>query len=335
MIQTNISLKPYNTFGLDVVAKHFIHAESLDSLKEGLNLFNDKDPLILSGGSNILLTRDPDRVILIDFKGIEIIKEKDCCVFVKVQAGEGWHDFVVWAIENNFGGVENLSLIPGKVGAAPIQNIGAYGVEVSDVFVNCSVIDIPNRKVTVLNREDCNFGYRDSIFKQKLKGNCIITDVTFCLSKSGHHKINTSYGSLQSFLRAKNISIPTIKEVSDTVISIRSSKLPDPRKLRNSGSFFKNILVDKNTLEKLLMKYPDMPHVSTKDGFKIASAWLIEFCGFKGFRRGDAGVHSEQALVLVNHAAASGKDILMLSNEIIKKVRDTFGLSLEREVVVF
>jgi len=332
-IQNNISLKPYNTFGIDAKAKHFVSANNIDDLKQILSIKKYPNKLILGGGSNILLTKDFEGLVIhISLKGKEIIKEDDNTVIVKVEAGENWHEFVLWCISNNFGGIENLSLIPGNVGTAPIQNIGAYGVELKDIFEACEALSLKTKTLQSFSKLDCNFGYRNSIFKQEEKGNFIITSVNFKLSKNKHH-LNINYGAITSQLKLLQVSNPTIQDISKAVISIRESKLPNPKEIGNSGSFFKNPVILKTHFNTLFKNFEDIPSYPISDNeVKVPAGWLIEKAGFKGKRFGDCGVHKNQALVLVNYGNAKGKDILNLSKLIQKTVRRLFGISIESEV---
>lgn len=329
----NKSLKEYNTFGIDVKAKTFIAVETVEELKSFLTKQYASEVFILGGGSNMLLTRDIDKNVLhINLKGKEILKETEDEVFVRAMAGETWHEFVLWCIAQDFGGLENLSLIPGNVGTTPIQNIGAYGVEIKDIFESCTALHIQTLELEDFSLSGCEFGYRDSVFKNALKDQYIITSVTFRLSK-GNHKLNTTYGSIDLFLAEKGIERPTLKNVSDAVIEIRQSKLPDPRELGNSGSFFKNPVIPKNKFEELKKKFPEMPgYVLSENEVKVPAGWLIDKAGLKGYREGDAGVHKKQALVLVNYGNASGRDILNLSKKVQKKIFDTFEIELQPEV---
>lgn len=330
-IHQNISLKPYNTFGIDVKARQFVDIKSLNELKKVINA--EKYFFILSGGSNLLLTKDIDKLVIhLNTKGIEVVQETNNEVFVKVQAGENWHEFVLWCIDHNYGGIENLSLIPGNVGTAPIQNIGAYGIELKDVMHDLEALEIDTVKTKIFTNKDCEFGYRNSIFKNELKGRYIITSVTFKLSKNAH-RLNSSYGAIQSELDSNNIINPTIKDISNAVINIRQSKLPDPKEIGNSGSFFKNPIISTDDFKNLQKTYPDAPHyvVSQKE-VKVPAGWLVEQCGFKGKRFGDAGVHKKQALVLVNYDNATGEDILNLAKKIQKTVLEKFKINLEAEV---
>ena len=332
-ILQNISLKSFNTFGINVKAKQFVEISSFDELKQVLVL--TKDFFILSGGSNILLLNDMDKLVVhLNTKGIEVVQETSNHVFVKVQAGENWHQFVLWCIDHHYGGIENLSLIPGNVGTAPIQNIGAYGVELKDVMFETEALEIGTMKPKIFSNQDCEFGYRNSVFKNKLKDQYIITSVTFKLTKTAHH-LNSSYGAIQSELDKNNIKSPSIKDISNAVIAIRQSKLPDPKKIGNSGSFFKNPIISMTHFKDLQKKYPDAPHyVISKDEIKVPAGWLVEQCGFKGKRYGDAGVHKKQALVLVNYGNATGDEIWALSKKIQKTVLKTFKITLEAEVNV-
>ncbi|WP_298536207.1 UDP-N-acetylmuramate dehydrogenase [uncultured Algibacter sp.] len=332
-IHQNISLKPYNTFGIDVKAKHFVSVESLNDLKSVLSLTEHPKKLILGGGSNILLTKDFDGLVIINkIKGIEVISEDENFVFVKSNAGENWHDFVLWCIHNNFGGIENLSLIPGNVGTAPIQNIGAYGVELKDVFESCEAISIDSKKLHKFTKSDCQFGYRNSIFKQHAKGKFIITNVTFKLTKS-NHKLNINYGTIASELENRGINEPSIADISDAVIRIRNSKLPDPKEIGNSGSFFKNPVIPKKQFNALSKNFKDIPsYPVSEENVKVPAGWLIEKSGFKGKTFGNYGVHKKQALVLVNYGGACGSDIVNLSKLIQKTIKRLFGITIEAEV---
>ena len=330
-IKRNISLKSYNTFGIDVVASSFLEVSNIDELKSVL-AERHEPILILGGGSNLLFTKDFEGLVIKNnIKGIEIIEEDDSNVFLKVGAGEMWHEFVLFCIENNYAGIENLSLIPGNVGASPMQNIGAYGVEVKDLITEVEAFDVRDCSIKIFSNIECEFGYRTSIFKASQKGNYFITSVTFKLNTQAN--INTSYGAIEEELKRMDISFPTIKDVSNAVINIRSSKLPDPKIIGNSGSFFKNPIVSSEQKNKILEDYPDAPNYSQSDGsFKMAAGWLIEKCGWKGKRIGEYGVHNKQALVLVNYGGANGSDIFTLSEKIISTVNTTFGIKLEREV---
>ena len=332
-IQKNISLKPYNTFGIDVNAKYFVEVSSREILKEALECKQYNDKFILGGGSNMLLTQDISGLVMhINNKGIEIVSETETQVMVKAQAGEVWHDFVVWCIQNDFGGIENLSLIPGNVGTSPIQNIGAYGVEIKDVFVECEAINIYTLESRVFKKKECQFDYRNSIFKNKVKHQYIILSVTLKLTKK-NHEINISYGAISEELNKLNIDKPTIADVSNAVVKIRQSKLPDPNEIGNSGSFFKNPVIDHEHFNELKHNFPDIPSYKISDSqVKVPAGWLIEKAGFKGKRFGDYGVHKKQALVLVNYGNAKGSDILKLAELIKKTIKRLFNISLETEV---
>lgn len=333
---SDFSLKSHNSFGIDVKARHFIKVDDVAELKEVLKNAYASELFILGGGSNMLLTKDIEKTVVhVDLRGIEIIKENAEEVYVKAMAGENWHQFVLFCLDNGFGGLENLSLIPGNVGTAPIQNIGAYGVEIKDTFYECTALDIQTLQLRTFSKEDCEFGYRESIFKNTEKGNYIITDVTFQLKKE-HHQLNTTYGSIDAYLEEQGISEPDIKDVSNAVIAIRQSKLPDPKKLGNSGSFFKNPVVPKVQLEALQKEHPEIPFYEVNDTeVKIPAGWLIERTGLKGYREGDAGVHEKQALVLVNYGNATGMEILALAEKVQQQVKGKFGIEIQPEVNIF
>ena len=332
-IHTNFSLKNYNTFGIEAKAKEFVSVHSSDELIEILQQHPTSKKFILGGGSNMLLTQDVDALVIhLDLKGKKIIDENDDFVWVESQAGENWHEFVLWTIDQNFGGLENLSLIPGNVGTTPIQNIGAYGVEIKDTFVLCEAIHIETQELLVFTNEKCKFGYRESIFKNEIKDEFVITSVVFKLTKR-NHKLNTSYGAIEAELEKQHIKNPSLKDVSNAVIAIRQSKLPDPKELGNSGSFFKNPVILKSDFEKIQQKFPDMPHyVVSETEVKVPAGWLIEQAGFKGKRFGDAGIHKHQALVLVNYGNATGQEILEVSKNIQKTIFETYGIAIEAEV---
>lgn len=330
----NISLKTYNTFGINAVAEKFISIQTTEQLK---SLIQEKLPanfLIIGGGSNILFSNPSvPYVIHIDSKGISKIYEDENKVHLKVMAGENWHQLVLYCIENNYGGIENLSLIPGNVGTAPIQNIGAYGVEIKDVFVSCETLSVHTGETQVFTLEECEFDYRTSVFKTREKGNYIITSVTLCLTKK-NHLLKTEYGDIKNYLqRLGAMGTPTIRQISEVVIAIRNSKLPDPKVLGNSGSFFKNPVVEKTVFDRFISKFPEAPfYVVAENQFKIPAGWLIEQSGFKGKRFGDAGVHEKQALVLVNYGSASGDELLSLAKKIQVTVLEKFGIAIEPEV---
>lgn len=335
-IAQNISLLPYNTFGIDAKAKYFVNIDSLNTLKDVLKSNQPDNLFILGGGSNMLLTKNIDKIVLkINIKGITIVKEDKDFVWVEANAGEVWHDFVLWCIDNNYGGIENLSLIPGNVGTTPIQNIGAYGVEVKDVIESCKGISMSTKEFTTFSNQDCQFGYRESIFKNDLKNKYIITSVVFKLTKH-NHILKTGYGAIQHELEVKNITIPTIKDISDVVIAIRQEKLPNPKEIGNSGSFFKNPIISKDFFEQLIKRYPTMPYYVVNNAeIKIPAGWLIEKAGFKGYRLGDAGVHNNQALVLVNYGNATGEQLKKLADTILHEVKGIFGIDISPEVNIF
>lgn len=332
-ITHNISLKPYNTFGIDAKAKHFVSVSTTEELIKVLERSEYPEKLILGGGSNMLLTKNQDLLVVhINIKGISVISEDSDTVLVKANAGENWHEFVLWCINKDFGGIENLSLIPGNVGSAPIQNIGAYGVELKDTFFSCEAISLETKKIETFIREDCHFDYRNSIFKQRAKGKYIITSVTFKLSKH-NHKLHINYGTISTQLEEMKISHPTIQDISKAVISIRTQKLPNPKEIGNSGSFFKNPVITKAHYQTLLQHFEAMPSYAVSDDeVKVPAGWLIEKAGFKGKRFGDYGVHKHQALVLVNYGNAKGEDILKLAELIQKTIKRLFDISIEAEV---
>ena len=325
-----VSLKPYNTFGIEAYTKYFYKVTNTSSLKEIVAKNQSLPFRIIGGGSNVLFTENFEGLtLLIANKGIEGLKETTDTVLVEVQAGENWHDFVCWSLDQNYGGIENLALIPGSVGAAPIQNIGAYGVELTSVFKSCKVFNVNTLEEEIIEKKDCEFDYRSSIFKTHQKGNYIITSVCFELQKSPH-KIKITYGALKT--KFENTR-PSIQEVARAVIEIRESKLPDPKILGNSGSFFKNPLISKLHYEKLTKKYLELPYYTSPNGmYKIPAAWLIDQLGFKGTHIGGAAVHEKQALVIVNTGNAKGKDILALANKIQSAVKLAYDIKLELEV---
>ena len=330
------SLKEYNTFGIDVLATYFTEITTEAQLVEVLLKKEVQKPFfIISGGSNMLLTKAIDAHVLhIGIKGISEKEHTQNSVHVTAKAGESWHEFVQFCIQKNYGGIENLSLIPGYVGSAPIQNIGAYGVELKDTFVQCKAIQIETGISVIFKKEDCAFGYRNSVFKNKLKGHYIITEVTFELTTETHH-YKTDYGAIKAELAKQNSKTPTLKTVSQAVIAIRKSKLPDPKILGNSGSFFKNPVIDLIAFQQLQKAYPNAPNYPIdQNTIKIPAGWLVEQAGFKGKRYGDAGIHDKQALVLVNHGNATGNELWQLAQKIQKKVFEKFNIALEAEVNV-
>ena len=330
----NYPLLKLNTFGLDIKAKYFTSINSINELIElrKTNEFKDLQLLILGGGSNILFTKDFDGlVILNNIKGKEIIDQNQQSVFLKIGAGENWHELVMHCVDNGWGGIENLSLIPGNTGTAPMQNIGAYGVEIKETFVELEALEISSGKIVKFNNSDCEFGYRESVFKNKMKNQYIILNITLELKKNP--VLNINYGDVKAILESQNIKNATIKEVSNAIISIRQSKLPDPKKIGNSGSFFKNPIVSLNQLEFIKQKYPNIVNYEINGNeFKIAAGWLIERAGWKGKKINNYGVHEKQALVLVNYGLANGMEIFDLSEKIILDINEKFGIILEREV---
>ncbi|MDR6404630.1 MULTISPECIES: UDP-N-acetylmuramate dehydrogenase [Chryseobacterium] len=331
----NFSLQPYNTFGVDAAAKYFIEIHSIEELKEALEFSNSQalKVLFLGGGSNILLTKDFDGLaVKLSLKGIheDIIGENE--VLVTAKAGENWHEFVMHCLKKNFGGLENLSLIPGNVGTSPMQNIGAYGTEIKDTFVSCTVLNLENLQLESFNLEQCKFGYRDSVFKQEGKGKYVILEVTFKLTRKAH-KIKTEYGAIKSELENSGIKNPTIQDVSNAVIHIRQSKLPDPKEIGNAGSFFKNPTIVLTQFEELQQEFPAIQGYLNGDFVKVPAGWLIEQCGWKGKQIGNVASHKLQSLVIINATGkATGKEIFDFSTEIINSVKEKFGIELEREV---
>ena len=335
-VSKNISLKPYNTFSIDVRAARFAVFKNIDEARELLKVqrptTNAQAVLILGGGSNILFTQNIKGLVLKnEISGIEKIREDNEHVYIKAGAGVNWHHLVIHCIENNWAGLENLSLIPGNVGASPMQNIGAYGVEIKDVFHELEAFHINDQQLLTFNVGDCEFGYRESVFKRKYKNEFIITSVTYRLNKIP--VFNTSYGAIEQELEKMGIKELSIKAISQAVINIRSSKLPDPAQIGNAGSFFKNPEIEKSKYQQLKATFPAIIGYDLPNGnVKLAAGWLIEQCGWKGYREGDAGCHNRQALVLVNYGNATGEQIYSLSEKIINSVKEKFNVSLEREV---
>lgn len=335
MIQHNIDLKEFNTFGISEQCDVFARFSSVQQLKELLTEKGSASLTILGGGSNVLLTKKVDGWVLRnEIKGFEVVKETEDSVEIKVGAGVVWHDFVLMCIAKGLGGIENLSLIPGSVGASPMQNIGAYGVEIKDVFVELEALNLSTLEVEKFDNKTCQFGYRESIFKRSHKGQYVITHVTYRLTKKNHN-INSSYGAIESELEKMGVETPTIKDISDAVIAIRSSKLPDPNEIGNAGSFFKNPVVDTSILSSIQEKFENVPNYPAPDEkVKMAAGWLIEKAGWKGKTFDNYGVHKKQALVLVNYGGCQGSEIYDLSQQIIDSVKKLFGIELEREVNV-
>ncbi|MFT4202816.1 MAG: UDP-N-acetylmuramate dehydrogenase [Chitinophagaceae bacterium] len=336
MIEENISLLPYNTFGIDVQAQYFSRFSNTDELQTVLNQQRSPKLLTIGGGSNILLTQDFAGLVLKnEIKGIQLLSEDTEFYYVKAGGGELWHQFVLHCISQNYAGLENLSLIPGCVGASPMQNIGAYGVEVKDTFHALEAFHIYDQRVDTFYLDDCHFGYRESVFKNKYKGQYIILNVTYRLRKTP--VFHTTYGAIQQQLETMHLHDVSIKAISDAVVAIRSSKLPDPARIGNAGSFFKNPTIPKEQFVQLEKRFPDIKGFPAPDhsaDVKVAAGWLIEKAGWKGYRDGNIGVHAHQALVLVNYGGGTGKNILALSSKIIESIQDKFGIALEREVNV-
>jgi UDP-N-acetylmuramate dehydrogenase len=335
-LQKNISLKSLTTFAIDATSRYYAEFNSLDELRDLIEIKNQHSfPLmVLGGGSNILFTKDYEGLILKnELKGIQIVKEDDRHVYIKAMAGENWHEFVMYCVDQNFAGIENLSLIPGNVGASPMQNIGAYGVEIKDVFHELEAFDKDDRVVRMFTENDCEFGYRESVFKNRLKDRFIILSVTYRLNR--YPEFNTSYGAIQKELENMRVKELSCKAISQAVINIRSSKLPDPKQIGNAGSFFKNPTIPISQFESLIKEWPSMPSFPVNEELiKVPAGWLIEQCGWKGYRNGDAGCYAKQALVLVNYGNATGHEILHLSEQIIESVNSKFKITLEREVNV-
>jgi len=327
------TLKNLNTFGIEAHCQNLIEIKSIAQLKEIVPTLKNT-PLVLGGGSNILFTQDVEQDILHNtLKGIQLLEEKDESAFIKVFSGENWHQFVEWSLSKGFYGIENLSLIPGSCGAAPIQNIGAYGVELKDVVDSVEVVDFEEGKTQTFTKTECKFGYRDSIFKNELKSKVFITSINLKLSKNPT-LIRSEYGSIKEELLKQGITNPTPIDISKTVIKIRQSKLPDPKNLGNAGSFFKNPVLSLDEFN--LIRHHDMPYYPQADGnVKVPAAWLIEKSGWKGYRRGDAGCHYNQALVLVNYGKASGSDILNLARDIQTDIMEKYGITLQPEVNIW
>lgn len=326
----DLSLKEFNTFGIDVSAKKIVYLNELKQLDKISNL---KDSFIIGGGSNILLTKDVEKTVVINqTKGICTVKEDENFIELAVASGEDWHEFVMYCIQKGYGGIENMSLIPGSVGAAPMQNIGAYGREIKDVLTYVNAVDLDTREMKKFTNEECEFGYRESIFKKSAKGNYFIVDVGIRLTKK-NHQINTSYGDIEKWLNTNQIESPKIKDVSNAVIAIRKSKLPDPNDLGNSGSFFKNPIISSTHFKELIKKFPSIKSYPVSDQeVKVPAGWLIESLGWKGKRVGNTGSHQNQALVLVNYGNATGSEVKKLAEDIKKSVWNTYQIQLETEV---
>ncbi|MCX6256494.1 MAG: UDP-N-acetylmuramate dehydrogenase [Bacteroidia bacterium] len=334
LLRENYPIRHLNTFGFDVKARYFFSYTKRSELLQIIlaSKYTGMNRLILGAGSNVLFTGDFNGLVIHPgIKGIQVIYEDADCVHVKAGGGENWDEFVRWTVDNNFSGIENLSLIPGTVGAAPVQNIGAYGMEVSNSIISTEVFDIDRKTRSITDNSECGFGYRESVFKSELKNRCIIESVIFRLEKK--HRFVISYGNIKEEL--KNFPQVDLQTIRQSVINIRNSKLPDPVKLPNAGSFFKNPVVTVEFAKSLKMKYENLPVYPSTPGYvKLAAGWLIEQCGWKGKRTGHCGVHKNQALILVNYGGANGKDLLQLADKIMDSVFDTFGVRLEMEVNV-
>ena len=334
-MKTNINLQPYNSFGFDAVAKQFVEINAVSDLQTLIKsgALPRQKTLILSGGNNILFQNEvfDGLVIYINTKGIEIIKEGGNEVVVRAQAGEDWPDFVRFCVGKGWHGVENLAHIPGKVGAAPVQNIGAYGMELKDSFAQCEAMDLVTGETKVFTKEECRFGYRESIFKGELKGRYVITSVDFLLKKDA--PLNLEYGNIKSYLEENGISRPTLQQLHDAICTIRDAKLPDVKQIGSAGSFFKNPVIEREQLEALLKEYPTMPHYDEPNGkVKVPAGWLIEQAGWKGWRNEHVGVYDKQALVLVHYGGGKGQDIVQLANRIQESVEEKFGIRISPEV---
>jgi UDP-N-acetylmuramate dehydrogenase len=336
-LQSSVSLKQYNTFGLSEQASYFAIFNNIQDCKALIAEAQEKNIAIkiLGGGSNVLLTKQVDAAVLHNnIKGINIVSSTAEHTLVNCAAGEAWHHFVMWTLDNNLQGLENLSLIPGTVGAAPMQNIGAYGVEIKDFFVELHALHIDSGEIHTFNKEQCAFGYRESVFKRKLAQQYVILDVTFKLNNVP--QFNTTYGAIADVLAEHNITEPSARAISNAVIQIRQSKLPNPAEIGNAGSFFKNPEITEEHYVQLKRNNEHMPNYPTKPGYvKVPAGWLIEQCGWKGYKELEFGVHAKQALVLVNYGHAKGEDIYKLSGKIIESVQQKFDITLEREVNIW
>ncbi len=335
-VKRHFPLEGHNTFGISAFAKAYCNVTSLQQLKEATQYFKQEEVFLLGGGSNMLLINDVERPVLhINLLGIHIIEENKSNIVLKVMAGENWHQLVMFCVQQNYAGIENLALIPGNTGTAPIQNIGAYGVELKDVFHSCEVFEIATGELKVLSLQDCAFGYRDSIFKNEALGKYVIVSVSLQLTnlnRPNSYQLKTEYGAIKQELEVLPGDL-SIKKIAQAVINIRTSKLPDPKIIGNSGSFFKNPVVRKDLYEDLIRMHPHMPSYEVdKDHVKIPAGWLIDQSGFKGKRYGDAGIHDKQALVLVNHGKATGREILNVARTIQQEVKNRFGITIDTEV---
>jgi len=337
IVSNNISSRGMNTFGIDVNLSTVISLEHRDDLLALAPYLQEKEISILGGGSNVLLTQDIRQpVLLVNTQGKQVVLERETYDLIKVEAGENWHNLVLWAVEQGYGGIENLALIPGKCGAGPMQNIGAYGVEIKDVLHSVSAYNLKEGKIYTFHNTECGFGYRTSHFKTKWKDQFIILDIILRLAKPGHHLTNLSYGAIAQTLNERGVKDAGIKEVAETVIAIRQAKLPNPSEVGNAGSFFKNPVVDKSILKTIQKAQPEAPHYPVDDSrVKLPAGWLIDQCGWKGKQVGQTGTYKNQALVLVNHGSASGSEVYALSEEIQQSVHRRYNILLEREVNVW
>lgn len=333
-IQHKVNLKPYNTFGIEAYGNYFTEINAVSDFLELIKepVYKNSERLIIGGGSNVLFTKNFEGIVIKNnLKGIELVFETEHEVVVKAAAGENWHNFVMWCIDKNFAGLENLSLIPGCVGASPMQNIGAYGVEIKDVFEELEAYDTTTGEKKIFKNADCQFGYRESVFKREYKNQFFIASVSFRLKKQA--SVNTSYGAINSELQSMNITQPTIRDVSTAVIRIRESKLPNPKETGNAGSFFKNPEVSAEKFKELKSTFENLAAYPLANGnYKLAAGWLIEQCGLKGYEHKGAAVHTKQALVLINKNNATGNSVLELSTYVMKQVFEKFAVNLEREV---
>ncbi len=333
-IESKVSLKEYNSFQINAEAETLVRVKDVSDAQFIIEQFRNRPKFVLGGGSNCLLVNDSISNLIIknEIEGIEVLNQESCLTTIKVGGGENWHQLVLWCVERNLGGIENLSLIPGTVGAAPIQNIGAYGVELKDVFKELEAVNLETGEILRFNKEECQFGYRSSIFKTELKGKVLITHVYLTL-KHCEHTINTSYGAINGYLEKQGIQEPTIKDVSEAVVAIRNSKLPNPQEMGNAGSFFKNPEIPKDQFEDLKEQFPNIVHYPGSNGLiKVPAGWLIDQCGWKGKRCGEVGCYAQQALVIVNYGEATGQEILEHAQRVSASVFDTFGIQLTPEV---
>ena len=334
-MKTNVNLKPYNSFGFDAVAKQFVEINAVDDLQTLIKsgALKSQKNLILSGGNNVLFQNEvfDGIVVYINTKGLEILREEVNDVVVRAQAGEDWPDFVRFCVGKGWHGVENLAHIPGKVGAAPVQNIGAYGMELKDSFLRCEAMDLATGETKVFVKEDCRFGYRESIFKGELKGRYVITSVDFLLKKEA--PLNLEYGNIKAYLEQNGIENPTLQQLHDAICDIRDAKLPDVKLIGSAGSFFKNPVIERAQFEALLTEYPTMPHYDEPNGkVKVPAGWLIEQAGWKGWRDEHVGVYEKQALVLVHYGGGKGEDIVYLAKRIQDSMEEKYGIKISPEV---